>query len=131
MGGVSYSFIIPVTELCKHSQPVKHIVVEVHWIVEGGECSIHRRPFVMVRFVQTMHEQELGASLNRSLHPPRPSLPGDLRVGPERLYCRHEGAVSHPDTLELWIITVPTTILELRLRHPVDSPSDPRVLVIS
>src|SRR6266487_573803 len=130
MRGVSYSSIIPVTELREYPQPVKHIVVVVHWIVESGECPVHRHPLTMVRLVQTMHQQELSTSLNRSLHTSSPPLPGDLRVGPERLYRRHEGTVSHLHTLELRIITVPTTILKLRLRHPLDSPSDPRILGI-
>src|SRR6266568_6772775 len=130
MGGVFHPFIISVAQLCQYSQPVKHVIVEVHREVKGGECSVHGHPFMMVSLVQPMHEQEFGTSLHRPLHPSCPCLSGDLRVGPERLYCRHEGTVSHLDILELRIITVPTTVLELSLRHPVNGSSDPGVLAV-
>src|SRR5438094_7841056 len=131
MDSVPHPFIIAVAELCQHSQPMKSVIVVVHWEVEGSDCSVHRHPFVMVRFVQTMHEQELGTFLNRPFHPSRPFSPWDLRVRPERRYCRHEGAVPYLHPLELRVITIPAAILELCLRHPIDGSSDARVLVVS
>src|SRR5260370_24070591 len=82
---------------------------------------------MMVTLVDSVHQQEFCSPFHGPFHLTRPLCTGNLSVGPEWFDCRHEAAVLH---LLLRIVTVPTSILELMLRHPIDRLLHPLVLSI-
>src|SRR5712664_2080771 len=82
---------------------------------------------MMVTLVDSVHQQEFCSLLGGPFHLPRPLCTWNLSVGPEWFDRRHEAAVLH---LLLRIVTVPASILELVLRHPIDRLLHPPVFSI-
>src|SRR3989442_13712071 len=84
-------------------------------------------PVMMVTLVDLVHQQEFCALLCGPFHLTRPLWTWNLCVGPEWFDCRHEAAVFH---FLLGIVAVPASILELMLRHPIDSLLHPHVFSV-
>src|SRR5712664_1000400 len=82
---------------------------------------------MMVTLVDSVQEQEFCSLLGGPFHLRRPLCTWNLCVGPEWFDCRHEAAMLH---FLLGIIAVPASILELMLRHPIDSLLHPPVFSI-
>src|SRR6266568_4245749 len=84
-------------------------------------------PVMMVTLVDSVHQQEFCSPLGGPFHFTRPLCTWNLSVGPEWFDCRHEAAVLH---FLLWIVTVPASILELMLGHPLDRLLHPTVFSV-
>src|SRR5438093_8925422 len=75
-------------------------------------------PVMMVTLVDSVHQQELRSPIGGLFHLTRPLCARNLCIGPQWFDCRHEAAVLH---FLLGIVAVPASIVELMLRHPIDS----------
>src|SRR6266849_1553798 len=82
---------------------------------------------MMVTLEDSVHQQELCSPFHGPFHLTRPLCTWNLSVGPQWFDCRHEAAMLH---LLLRIVTVPASILELMLRHPIDRLLHPPVFSI-
>src|SRR5207302_10043824 len=84
-------------------------------------------PVMMVTLVDSVHQQEFCSLLDGPFHLTRPLCTRNLCVCPEWFDCRHEAAVLH---FLLGIVAVPASIVELMLRHPIDSLLHPTVFFV-